>query len=125
MIFIMSHLMFDMLCEFQCTWRNKFDISHQIIVLKLITEICQETKTRKQMIVHILFDKIKYVLFQITFPYFTVQYRYFLDNGNVTKINKCLCKVNTFHLSRICYNFKIFVFCKIRSASNYFTEHTL
>jgi len=66
MIFILGHLMFGMLCEFQCTWRNKFDISHQIIVLKLIMEICQETNTRKQMIVHILFDKIKYVLLNFT-----------------------------------------------------------
>lgn len=61
MVKILDQLMFFMLCEFKCTWRNKFDISHQTMVLKLLTEICQETNTRKQMIVKILFDKIKYV----------------------------------------------------------------
>lgn len=59
MVKIMDQLMFCMLCQFKCTWRKKFDTSHQTMVLKLITEICQETNTRKQMIVKILFDKIK------------------------------------------------------------------
>lgn len=62
MVFIMSHLIFGTLCEYQCTWRKKFDVSHQIIALNLLIGICQETNSRKQMIVHILFDKIKYVL---------------------------------------------------------------
>ncbi|VVC25271.1 Concanavalin A-like lectin/glucanase domain,SPRY domain,Zinc finger, RING-type,B30.2/SPRY domain [Cinara cedri] len=63
MIFIMGHLLFSMLCEFKCTWRNKFDISHQVMVLKLLIEIFQETNTRKQMIVHIIFNKIKFAHF--------------------------------------------------------------
>lgn len=63
MVFIMDHFMFEMLGEYQCTWRKKYDISHQTMVLKLITEICKETNTRKQMIVHILFDKVKYVYY--------------------------------------------------------------
>lgn len=76
MITIMGHLMFGMLCEFQCTWRNKFDISHQTTVLKLITEIVQETNTRKQLIVHILFDKIKYVFMPDFFPIFCYKIKY-------------------------------------------------
>lgn len=62
MVFIMSHLTFGMLCEFQCTWRTKFSTSHQVMVLKLLNGICQETNTRKQIIANILFDKVKYVL---------------------------------------------------------------
>lgn len=62
MIIVMGHLSFGMLREFKCTWRNKFDISHQMTVLKLLIAICQETNTRKQMIAHILFKQIKYVL---------------------------------------------------------------
>lgn len=73
MIFILDHFMFCMLCEFQCTWRNKFNISHQIVVLKLLTEICQETDTRKQLIVRILFNKIKYVLLFFNFKSYYVE----------------------------------------------------
>lgn len=62
MLFIMGHLMFGTLCEYQCTWRKTFDVSHQITALNLLIGICQETNSRKQIIVHILFDKIKYVL---------------------------------------------------------------
>jgi hypothetical protein len=62
MICIINQFMFCMLCEFKCTWREKFDTSNQIMVLKLITAICEETKTRKQMIANVLFNKIKYVL---------------------------------------------------------------
>lgn len=61
MIFILGHLIFCMLCEFKCTWRSKFDTSHQVMVLKLLAEICKETKTRKKMLEYILFDKVKYV----------------------------------------------------------------
>lgn len=60
MVFILENLMFSLLGDFKCTWRTKFDISPQITVLKLVIEICQETNTRKQMIVKILFDNIKY-----------------------------------------------------------------
>lgn len=75
MVFIMGHLMFGTLCEYQCTWRKKFDVSHQITALKLLIGICQETTSRKQMIVHILFNKIKYVLlFNFYFFYCTVFY---------------------------------------------------
>lgn len=61
MVSIMEHLMFCLSCEFKCIWRSKFDTSHQIMVLKLLNAICQESNTRKQMIVNILFGKIKYV----------------------------------------------------------------
>lgn len=72
MVNIMSHLMFGMLCEFQCIWRTKFDTSPQVMVLKLLIEICQETNTRKQTIANIFFDKVKYV-----FEFYNFTYAYF------------------------------------------------
>ncbi|XP_026823070.1 E3 ubiquitin-protein ligase RNF123-like [Rhopalosiphum maidis] len=47
----MNCLIFCLLCEFKCTWRNQFDISHQTAALKLLTTICQETNTRKETII--------------------------------------------------------------------------
>ncbi|XP_050053150.1 E3 ubiquitin-protein ligase RNF123-like isoform X2 [Aphis gossypii] len=63
MVSIMNYLIFCLLCDFKCTWRNRFDISHQSEVLKLLTAICRETNTRKEAIVNIFFDKIKFAHF--------------------------------------------------------------
>lgn len=81
MIHIINQLMFCMVCDFKCSWREKYDISHQVVVLKLITAICEETNTRKQMIANILFNKIKYVLLfnRALFPHrFRIRFKYLL-----------------------------------------------
>ncbi|XP_050423164.1 E3 ubiquitin-protein ligase RNF123-like [Adelges cooleyi] len=56
---IMQNISFFLLTEFKCIWRNGFDTSHQIMVIKLLIEFCQETKTRRHLIKKILFDKVR------------------------------------------------------------------
>ncbi|XP_050527648.1 E3 ubiquitin-protein ligase RNF123-like isoform X2 [Daktulosphaira vitifoliae] len=63
MIFILENILFYMSSEFKCIWRNGFDVSYQILILKLLIEFCSERKTRRHLIKKIFFDKVRFSYF--------------------------------------------------------------